>query len=123
MSKESQTLRDLIASVITGGTLNTTYTTATDYIRAVVDDTGDPALRISLGGSGGGTITFPSDVIITGDLTVSGNTYEQDQYITDELIIGAIGLDGSWRLIQSGNNLLFQNLSGTTWTTRSTITG
>ena len=40
-------LRDLIASVITGGTLNTVYTTATDYIRSVYDDSGaSPALRI-----------------------------------------------------------------------------
>ena len=51
-------LRDLLASVISGGTINTTSATSTDLIRAVYDDSGaNPALRIYGSGGTGGTGT------------------------------------------------------------------
>jgi len=54
MGTESQTLRDLFASVITGSTINTTYSTATDLLRSVVDTSGDnPALRVYGSGTSG----------------------------------------------------------------------
>lgn len=128
MGKESQTLRDLLASVITGTTLNTT-TTTTDLIRMVVDDTGlQPALRVSVSGTTGGSYpTSPTftNVNITGDLHVSGNTYEVDQYIVDELYICTPNVMNSWKFIMSGSDLLIQTYSGTgtTYLTKSTITG
>ena len=52
MGKESQTLRDLLASVITGTTLNIQTSTATDLLRLVIDDSGVPVLKVSGAGSG-----------------------------------------------------------------------
>lgn len=103
-----------VDDIPSGITVSTIVTTT--YGTNVTDNN---SLRVNLGDS----VILPGDLTVVGDLYVSGNTYEQDQYITSELIIGAAGVDGSWRFIQSGANLLIQNLSGTTWTTRSTITG
>lgn len=94
MSKNSMVLRDLIASVITtDGTINGVQSTATDLVRAVIDESGDPAIKISLSGGGGGTgstLTL-ANLNITGDLHVSGNTYEHDQYLVDDLFTDKIG--------------------------------
>ena len=102
---------DLIPSGITVSTISTTT-----YGTTVTDNN---SLRVNLGG-GSGTVTFPGDVQVIGDLYVSGNTYEQDQYVTDELIIGTAGAQGSWRFIHDtmSDNLLIQMYTGVTWVTK-----
>ena len=51
----SLTLRDILAEVLTGSTLNVTTATATDMLNVVVDNSGaNPALRVSgISGTGG----------------------------------------------------------------------
>ncbi len=91
MSKQSMTLRDLWASVTTNdGYVNSVPATASDIIRAVIDETGDPAIKVSMSSAGSGTTVLPN-LIVTGDLTVSGNTYIVDVYNVDDLYVGKIG--------------------------------
>lgn len=99
MSKESQNLRDLIASVITGNTINTNISTATDMVRAVITDGVQPAININIGGGSGGDVVFPGDVTVTGDLTVSGNTYQQDEYTSTTMYIGVKDAINSWKVM------------------------
>ena len=115
----------LLSTYITSGTTVPSGITVSEIITTTtgITTTYRNALNVSLDGGSTGTITFPGDVEVIGDLYVSGNTYEQDQYITDELIIGTATGYGSWRFIQNGLNLEVQTLSGSTWTTKSTFTG
>jgi hypothetical protein len=124
MGKESKVLRDLLADVISGVTVNTNIATTTDLIRAVVNTGGD-ALNISIGG-GSGTAAFPGNVTVAGDLYVSGTTYEVDQYVVDELIFGSKTVLGSWRFKQTGANLLVEVLTdvvGQVWTVKGSFLG
>jgi len=126
MGKDSMNLRDLFASVITGTTLNLTTSSATDLIRLVIDESGAPALKVSISGTTSSSGVFPGDVSVGGNLYVTGNTYQQDQYVVDELIIGDKSTLGSWRFIQNGNDLILEKLidvTGATWATKSTFTG
>ena len=123
-------LRDLLASVISGVTINTATSTATDLIRAVVTETSTGNyLNVNVSGSTGGSYpTSPTfvDVNITGNLFVTGNTYETDQYVTSELIIGNKTTLGSWRFIQSGPDLIvgvLTDVTGQTWTTKGSFLG
>ena len=111
-------LRDLIASVITGSTVNVNMDTATDMVRAVIDETGAPAINVSIGG--GGTPTF-ANLNVTGDLHVSGDTYQHDEYIVNEIYIGPKNVTNSWRFIMSNQNLLIQVYDGLNWLTKGTF--
>lgn len=201
MSKNSMVLRDLIASVISGDTINVNTSTATDLIRVVTAEgtidtpwsqtaytynisgytiaqsvegatlypfyvntgatlttltsglTGDTLLSTYISGStivpSGVTVTevmvvttgitsevnnalkvnlgsnaTVSNLFVSGNLTVSGATIETEQYVTDELIIGAVGSQLSWRFIHdpASDNLLVQIYSGATWVTKSQFT-
>ena len=113
------TLRDLFAAVISGVTINTNIATTTDLVRSVVSSSGD-ALNISIGG---GTPTFPGNVEIKGNLYVTGTTYEQDEYVVQVFYLGPKDVDGSWRMIISGVDLLIQKRVGGNFITKSTITG
>jgi len=115
-------LSDLLNSVISGSTANVKLN-ATDALASVIDDTGAyPVLRVTLGG-GSGTVTFPGNVIILNDLTVSGNTYENDQYISSEYFIGPKDQNGSWRFYISGDNLVFERRIGGDWINKGQFTG
>jgi len=110
----NKTMRDLIASVYLSGStssLNAQTATATDMLASVVSSGANPALNISLGG-GSGTATFAGDVEIAGNLTVSGSTFEQDQYVVNDLYVRTIsdniGTGVTFNdsiLISTGNNL------------------
>lgn len=121
MGSQSKLLRDLFADVISGVTVNTNIATATDLIRAVVNPSGD-ALNISIGG-GSGAAKFPGDVLIGGNLYVTGTTYEQDEYVVQVFYLGPKDVDGSWRMIISGADLLIQKRISGNFITKSTITG
>lgn len=109
----------LLSTYVSGSTIVPTGTTVTEIITINTGTTTEVnnSLKVNLGS----TATV-SNLFVSGNLTVSGNTYEQDQYITDQLIIGN-GLSGSWQFIQSGNDLLVQKLSGATWVTKGTFNG
>lgn len=114
MGTESKNLRDLIYSVITGNTI-TTNLTATDLIRTVMNPTGN-ALNINIGGGSGGSVTFPGDVNIKGNLYVTGTTYEVDEYVVSKYYLGPKDQNGSWRFyIDNGGNLVFENRVAGNW--------
>jgi hypothetical protein len=75
MSNESKTLRDLLAGVISGTTINILETTATDLVRAVVDTTGT-YLKVSGSGTSGASFTGGTvqDLNIAGDLSVHNSS-------------------------------------------------
>jgi len=106
-------LRDLIASVITGNTINTNISTATDMVRAVITDGVQPAININIGGGSGGDVVFPGDVTVIGDLTVSGNTYQQDEYTSNIMYVGTKNQANSWKIeVITGGHLMFSAFNG-----------
>lgn len=100
--------------VPSGITVTEVYTTTTGYTVEV-----NNSLKVNLGSS-----ASVSNLFVSGDLVVSGTTYQQDQYITDELIIGVAGAQNAWRFIHdpASDNLLVQIYSGATWVTKSQFT-
>jgi len=121
MGTESKSLRDLIYSVITGNTI-TTNLTATDLIRTVMNSAGN-ALNINIGGGSGGSVTFPGDVNIKGNLSVTGTTYEVDEYVTNVLYLGPKDTDGSWRLVINGTNLNVEKRVTGSWEPKGQFIG
>lgn len=144
MSNQSKTLRDLFASIITGGTINTTTSTATDLIASVVDETGS-YLKISTGGgapgasgssgssgvsgsSGTSTTLTPTDIsdAYTGAtglyLRASGGTY--DIYLPESLGLGGLitikNLTIGTKTIIPFNTDLIDGVSNKTITTQYT---
>jgi len=58
MSTQSKTLRDLIASIVEGNTLNVAQSTATDLVAAVIDSSGSAnALKVNIYGISGTTVS------------------------------------------------------------------
>jgi len=48
--------------------------------------------------------------------------YDEIHLISTGIIyLGDSSTDGSWRMVRSGNNLIFQRLESSTWTTKDTI--
>jgi len=105
MSNESKTLRDLLAGVICGTTINTQTATATDLVRAVVDTTGAYLMVSGISGSGttgasftGGTV---QDLNVAGTLSVNSSSGTSGWFPADELgngvaLAGGIVTSFSW---------------------------
>lgn len=112
----------LLSTYISGSTIVPTGTTVTEIITTTsgITATANNYMNIQLTG----TPTF-QDVNITGNLYVTGNTYQQDQYVADEIYVGTINAPNSWKFIVSGADLLVQTWSGTgtTYITKGTFLG
>jgi hypothetical protein len=118
----------IVQSYISGSTIVPTGTTITEIFTTTTGTTTqvNNFLNVSLSGS----TTLPTsptfeNVSITGNLYVTGNTYQQDQYIVDELFIGPKDTVNSWKFVISGTDLLIQTYSGTgsTYITKGTFNG
>jgi hypothetical protein len=53
-----------------------------------------------------------------GGVTLAGDIIASD---TSNIYLGPSGTDGSWRMVRSGNNLVFQRRESGSWVTKSTI--
>jgi hypothetical protein len=104
----------------TMGTAVPTGTTVTESITYGVSTESEYALRVSIGGTG--TATFGGDVVIVGNLTVSGSTYEADEQIVTYQYFGPKTSDGSWRMYISGTDLVTERREGGNWVLKHTIT-
>ena len=112
MLKTQMTLRDLLAAVVTGSTVSIMQDTTAQSILASIVTDDITSLKVSLGG--GGTVTF-TNLYVTGDLTVSGNTYQSDAYVSSEYFVGPKDVEGSWRFYINGINLEYHRLENSVW--------
>lgn len=120
-----------LASGITGDTYLYTYITSgatvpsgvtvTDVVTAYTGSTSETAnaLNVSING---GSPTF-TNLYVTGNLSVSGTSYEVDEYVVNEMYIGPKNQTNSWRFVISNNDLLVQVFDGLNWITKGTFTG
>jgi len=114
----------IVQSYISGSTIVPTGTTITEVFTTTTGTTTQVNNFLNVSISGFTNPTF-NDVNITGNLYVTGNTYQQDQYIVDEVFIGPKDTMNSWKFVISGTNLLVQTYSGTgsTYITKGTFLG
>ena len=110
-----------LSTYIASGNTVPTGTTVTDVVTAFTGSTSETAnaLNVSING---GSPTF-TNLYVTGNLSVSGTSYEVDEYIVNEMYIGPKGQTNSWRFIISNTNLLVQVFDGLNWITKGTFTG
>ena len=118
-----------LASGVTGDTLLTTYISGSTVVPSGITVTEIPVITTGITSTtanslnvsiNGGSPTF-TNLFVTGNLTVSGTTYEVDQYVTDELYIGPKDQANSWRFVISNQNLLIQVFDGLNWLTKGTF--
>lgn len=118
-----------LASGVTGDTLLSTYISGSTVVPSGITVTEIPVVTTGITSTtanslnvsiNGGSPTF-TNLFVTGNLTVSGTTYEVDQYVTDELYIGPKDQTNSWRFVISNQNLLIQVFDGLNWLTKGTF--